>query len=67
MDIDVTALKILRNKTGAGMLDCTKALAEAKGDVAIAEGLLKDWGLAGVEKRADRSMSEGRVFARAEA
>jgi elongation factor Ts len=60
-------LKLLRKKTGAGMLDCTKAISQAKGSADAAEALLKEWGLAGMEKRADRSMSEGRIFARAEA
>ena len=65
MDIDIDALKSLRKKTGAGMLDCRKALVEAGGEGQAAEALLKDWGLAGVEKRLDRSMAEGRVFVHA--
>jgi elongation factor Ts len=62
MDIKVSDIKELREKTGAGMMDCKKALAEAEGDVAAAEQLLKEWGLAGVEKRAGRATNEGMVF-----
>jgi len=66
MNLDVSGIKLLRKKTSAGMLDCRKALAEAAGDTVVAEALLKEWGLAGVENRADRSMCEGRIFLRAE-
>ena len=52
----------LREKTGQRMMDCKKALVEAEGDVAGAEKLLKDWGMAGVEKRAGRATNEGCVF-----
>jgi elongation factor Ts len=62
MNVDVAELKLLRKKTSAGMLDCMKALSEAKGDTAIAEGLIKEWGLAGVEKRSDRAANEGKIF-----
>jgi len=62
--VDITAndIKNLREKTGAGMMDCKKALTEAKGDFAAAEKLLREWGMAGVEKRAGRATNEGRVF-----
>lgn len=66
MDIKATDVKALREKTGAGMMDCKKALAEAGGDSAKAERLLKEWGLAGIEKRAGRATNEGRVFIAAE-
>lgn len=62
MDIKASDIKDLREKTGAGMMDCKKALVEAGGDPAKAEKLLKEWGLAGVEKRAGRATNEGRVF-----
>ncbi|MCX7025691.1 MAG: translation elongation factor Ts [Spirochaetes bacterium] len=62
MDIKSTDIKNLREKTGAGMMDCKKALTEAGGDSAKAEKLLKEWGLAGVEKRAGRATNEGRIF-----
>lgn len=62
MDIKATDIKTLREKTGAGMMDCKKALVEAEGDFAAAEKLLREWGMAGVEKRAGRATNEGRIF-----
>jgi len=62
MDIKASDIKTLREKTGAGMMDCKKALTEASGDDSKAEKLLKEWGLAGVEKRAGRATNEGRIF-----
>ncbi len=62
MDIKASDVKSLREKTGAGMLDCKKALTEAGGNVAAAEKLLREWGMAGVEKRAGRATNEGRIF-----
>ncbi|MBN1241632.1 MAG: translation elongation factor Ts, partial [Spirochaetales bacterium] len=62
MSINANDIKTLREKTGAGMMDCKKALTEASGDAVAAEKLLKEWGLAGVEKRAGRATNEGRVF-----
>ncbi len=62
MEIKATDIKALREKTGAGMMDCKKALTEANGDFAGAEKLLREWGLAGVEKRSGRATNEGRVF-----
>lgn len=49
----------LRAKTGAGMMDCKKALEEASGDMAKAEELLRVKYAAKAEKRADRSAAEG--------
>lgn len=62
MDIKVSDIKNLREKTGAGMMDCKKALVEAEGDFALAERKLKEWGLAGVAKRSGRATNEGRIF-----
>lgn len=62
MEFNVNDIKTLREKTGAGILDCKKALGESAGDLAKAEKLLKEWGLAGVEKRAGRATNEGRIF-----
>lgn len=62
MDIKAGDIKTLREKTGAGMMDCKKALVEAGGNPAEAEKLIKEWGLAGVEKRSGRATNEGRVF-----
>jgi elongation factor Ts len=62
VDIKASDIKQLREKTGAGMMDCKKALTEAKGDFAGAEKILREWGMAGVEKRAGRATNEGRIF-----
>ena len=62
MDIKASDIKDLREKTGAGMMDCKKALTEANGDTAGAEKILREWGMAGVEKRAGRATNEGKVF-----
>jgi elongation factor Ts len=51
----------LRAKTGAGMMDCKKALEEAGGDMAKAEDLLRVKYAAKAEKRADRSAAEGSI------
>ncbi len=61
-DVKPADVKKLRDKTGAGMLDCKKALVSAEGDFAKAEKLLKEQGLAAAEKRGDRATNEGRVF-----
>jgi elongation factor Ts len=62
MAISPAAVKELRQKTGAGMMDCKRALVEAKGDAAKAEKLLKEMGLAAAAKRGGRATNEGRVF-----
>ncbi|MCI7589920.1 MAG: translation elongation factor Ts [Candidatus Treponema excrementipullorum] len=62
MEIKAADVKALRERTGAGMMECKKALVETNGDAAAAEKLLKEKGLAAVEKRAGRATSEGRVF-----
>lgn len=66
MEIKAADVKALRDKTGAGMMECKKALAETNGDPAAAEKLLKEKGLAAVGKRADRETGEGRVFIKIE-
>ena len=66
MEIKAADVKALRDKTGAGMMECKKALAETNGDAAAAEKLLKEKGLAAVGKRADRETGEGRVFIKIE-
>ena len=62
MDIKASDIKELREKTGAGMMDCKKALVEAQGNFAGAEKILREWGMAGVEKRAGRATNEGKIF-----
>ncbi len=53
----------LRAKTGAGMMDCKKALTETNGDVDKAVDLLRQKGIAKAEKRAGRTVSQGLVYA----
>lgn len=64
MDIKASDVKALREKTGAGMMECKKALVESNGDADAAEKLLKERGLAAAAKRADRATAEGRIFVR---
>lgn len=64
MAITAADVKALREKTGAGMMECKKALTECNGDVAEAEKLLKEKGLAAVAKRSERATTEGRLFIR---
>ncbi len=54
-------VKELRERTGAGMMDCKRALEEADGDVAAAIALLREHGLAAASKRAGREAREGIV------
>lgn len=51
----------LRARTGAGMMDCKKALDEANGDMEAAADLLRKKGIAKADKRADRAASEGQI------
>jgi elongation factor Ts len=59
--ITAQAVKSLRDRTGAGMMDCKKALLEAGGDEEQAIDLLRQWGAAKAAKRAERETSEGLV------
>lgn len=61
MDISATMVRDLREKTGAGMMDCKKALAESGGDFEKAVDYLRQKGLATAAKRAGRVASEGRI------
>ncbi|MDR1466490.1 MAG: translation elongation factor Ts [Treponema sp.] len=65
MAITAAEVKKLRESTGAGPMECKKALEEANGDFAVAEKRLKEKGLAAVEKRSDRATNEGKIFIRA--
>ncbi len=56
-----TDVKNLREITGAGMMDCKKALDAADGDMKKAEALVKEKGLANAEKKADRETKEGYI------
>lgn len=59
MEITATAVKELREKTGAGMMDCKKALAETNCDFEKAVVWLREKGVAQVAKRAGRSANQG--------
>jgi elongation factor Ts len=61
--ITAKAVSELRQRTGAGMMDCKKALAEASGDSARAAEILRERGIAKAGKRVGRAGSEGRVNA----
>jgi elongation factor Ts len=61
VDISATMVRDLREKTGAGMMDCKKALAESGGDFEKAVDYLRQKGLATAAKRAGRVASEGRI------
>ncbi|MBI5724979.1 MAG: translation elongation factor Ts [Planctomycetes bacterium] len=60
-EISPAAVKALREDTGLGMMDCKKALEEAKGDIEAAKDLLRKKGLATAEKKAGRSTGQGLV------
>ncbi len=64
MAVTAAQVKELRETTGAGMMECKKALVETDGDFDAAVKLLKEKGLAAVAKRAERATSEGRIFVR---
>jgi elongation factor Ts len=61
MEIRAEAVKELREKTGAGFMDCKKALAEVSGDLEQAVRWLREKGLAAAAKKAGRATSEGLV------
>ncbi len=54
-------VKVLRERTGAGMMDCKRALEETDGDVEAAVAILRERGLAAAAKRAGRDAREGVV------
>ena len=58
-NISAAMVKQLREKTGAGMMDCKNALSEVKGDIEKAIELLRKKGLATARKRAGRALDEG--------
>ena len=59
--ISASLVKELREKTNAGMMDCKKALAEAKGDLAAAEEILRKKGIASAAKRSSRAAKQGAI------
>jgi len=63
VEISASSVKELREKTGAGMMDCKKALGECGGDVQKAIDYLRQKGLAAAAKKADRVAADGAVGA----
>ena len=61
MSISAKDVKALRDRTGAGMMDCKKALTEAGGDIEAAIDLLRAKGAAKAAKRAKKSANEGTI------
>src|SRR6266581_5665848 len=61
MDINAKQVKELREKTGAGMMDCRNALIESKGDMDEAIVILRKKGLASAQKKAARVAAEGMI------
>jgi elongation factor Ts len=62
MSIDAKLVKTLRERTGAGMMDCKKALMEVDGDLDLAVDQLRKAGIAKAEKKSSRAANEGVVF-----
>ena len=62
-EISASLVKELRERTGAGMMECKKALIENKGDIEAAADWLRKTGLAKADKKASRVAAEGRVVA----
>jgi elongation factor Ts len=60
-EISASLVKELRERTGAGMMECKSALTEAKGDVAEAEVVLRKRGIASAGKKASRTTKQGTV------
>jgi elongation factor Ts len=64
MTISASLVKELRDLTGAGMMDCKRALEETEGDLEAAQKLLREKGVAAAGKRAGRETTEGIVLTR---
>ena len=60
-EITASLVKELRERTGAGMMECKKALTENNGDIDAAAEWLRKSGLAKADKKADRVAAEGRI------
>ena len=60
-DITAALVKDLRERTGVGMMECKRALVEAKGDIGEAEVLLRKWGIASAGKKAARATRQGLI------
>src|SRR6266536_2450842 len=66
-EISAALVKELRDRTGAGMMDCKRALQETNGDIDAAIVLLRERGMAQAAKRAGRETTEGKVGYKLEA
>ena len=62
MSISALVVKELREKTGAGMMDCKKALIDSNGDIEKAVDFLRKAGIAKAEKKGSRDVKEGIVI-----
>jgi elongation factor Ts len=60
-EITAALVKELRDRTGAGMMECKKALAEAKGDIGDAEVVLRKRGIAAAGKKSSRATRQGLI------
>jgi len=67
MEITPALVKELRERTGAGMMDCKKALVEAQGAIDLAADLLRKAGAAKADKKSGRVAAEGRVALKSDA
>ncbi len=62
MSVDAKTVKVLREKTGAGMMDCKRALLETNGDLVKAVEELRKAGVAKAEKKGSRAAQEGLIY-----
>ena len=63
MDVNATVVRELRERTGAGIMDCKKALAESGGNLEKAVDYLRQKGLAAAARKVDRVAADGAVGA----
>ncbi|MFN2469070.1 MAG: translation elongation factor Ts, partial [Gaiellaceae bacterium] len=63
-EVTAALVKELRDRTGAGMMDCKRALVDTDGDMGQAERLLRERGISLAQKRAGRGTTEGKVLER---
>ena len=62
MSVDAKLVKSLRDRTGAGMMDCKKALVESNGNIDNAVDFLRKTGIAKAEKKGSRETKEGLIY-----
>jgi len=62
MNISTDLIRELRNKTGAGIMDCKEALVKASGDIQKAQDILREKGSIGAIKRSSRETKEGLIY-----